>query len=108
MINPIRATVINIPAPKTNDIKNVLPRDILPCELINPIISGILDKWQGLRRILIIPQPKDAKIAINVLPVSAVLRKLKMLSIIIIAGYLLPVIEKIYLFLLPGRIPGAA
>ncbi len=84
VINPMSAIVIKIPIPKTSEIKNVFFKEISPCELINPMTNGILERWQGLKRTLTIPQPNDAKTAVYGLPVRAELRKLNIESIILL------------------------
>src|ERR1035437_4518578 len=83
VIIPIKAIVIRIPAENTSEIYNVVLMLTFPCELINPTIRGILDRWQGERSILNIPQPKAARIASQVEPVIASYKPEKMVSIIL-------------------------
>ena len=44
VINPMRAMEIKIPIPKTSEIKKVFFKEISPCELINPMTNGMLER----------------------------------------------------------------
>jgi hypothetical protein len=56
--------IVKIPREKSVASQKALLVDTLPCSPITAIIKGILDKWQGLNKILNIPQIKEAVKAI--------------------------------------------
>ena len=67
----ITAIVIKIPTAKISEILNVRPKEIFPCELINPTTSGMLDKWHGERSMDNTPYPNDAITASQTAPIIA-------------------------------------
>jgi len=76
--------VIKIPKENTSEILNVLPTEILPCELIKPTINGMLERWQGESRTLNTPHPSEASTAIQAAPISASYKAVKIPSIILV------------------------
>jgi hypothetical protein len=64
------AIVTRIPEANNKEIRNARFVDIRPCSSINPIISGILARWHGLRMMLNIPQVPDVITAIKMFEFS--------------------------------------
>jgi hypothetical protein len=58
------AIVVKMPREKSVASQKALLVDTLPCSPINAMIKGILAKWQGLNKMLNIPQIKEALKAI--------------------------------------------
>jgi hypothetical protein len=56
----IAAMLTRIPIEKRAEMEKALPVEILPCSSMKPTTSGMLDRWQGLRRMLNIPQTNEA------------------------------------------------
>ncbi len=77
VIAPIIAIVTKIPRAKTAEIS--MPREVFfsPLAVRNPMMSGILERWQGLRRMLKIPQANDAAKAMAMPPDRASLKTVK-------------------------------
>jgi len=71
VIIPISPIVTNIPAANIKDNLKLVLILTDPWVLIKPIISGILERWQGLRRMLNRPQVKAANRARPKLPCDA-------------------------------------
>jgi len=63
--------VIKMPKANSVEIQKARRVDIRPWPLINPTISGMLARWQGLRMTLRMPQINDAGSAINQAPSKA-------------------------------------
>jgi hypothetical protein len=71
-----------IPVENSKETMNARFVEIFPCPLMNPIISGMLAIWQGLKTMLSMPQTKEAPIAISGALSIARVRTVKICSII--------------------------
>jgi len=69
-----------MPTAKSNEIQNARRVEILPWVSINPTISGILARWQGLSIMLKTPHRKEANKAIQGAPSTACVNWVKSVS----------------------------
>ena len=73
VMTPIAAMVIKMPIANMDDKLKTRRRDGCSWLVMNPMSSGILARWQGLKRILKKPQVSDAPAASHRLSVKALL-----------------------------------
>jgi hypothetical protein len=60
-MEPKAANVSRTPKENIKETIKAFLSEEIPPEVINPIIKEILARWQGDRRILKIPHPKEAR-----------------------------------------------
>src|SRR5512139_678650 len=71
---PMAAIVTRMPTAKSVDVQNARRVVTCPCSLMNPTMSGMLARWQGLRMMLRMPHTNDAPRAMAGAPSTARLR----------------------------------
>jgi len=74
VMTPTKAMVTRMPAANTAEMPNARLGLIFPCSPMNPTMSGMLDRWQGLKMMLSTPHTKDALSAMSAEPSTALVR----------------------------------
>ena len=71
VIAPMTAMVMRMPTAKSVEVQNARRAVTTPCSLMKPTMSGMLARWQGLRRMLRMPHTTAAVSAISGAPSTA-------------------------------------